>query len=106
MSVFKGSAVAMITPFKNGAVDFTAFTRLIELQIASGTDAIVAVATTGEGSTLTDREHEDVIAFCVKQVAGRVPVIAGTGSNDTAHAIERTRTACSAPCWTARTFLS
>ena len=56
----------------------------------------MAAGTTGEASTLTDREHEELIRFCVKKIAGRVPVIAGTGSNDTAHAIERTRTACEA----------
>jgi 4-hydroxy-tetrahydrodipicolinate synthase len=77
-------------------VDWEAFGRLIDFQLAGGINGIVAAGTTGEGSTLTDREHEDVISFCVKRVAGRVPVIAGTGSNNTAHAIERTKTACKA----------
>ena len=93
-TVFTGAATAMITPMTETGVDYEATGRLIEFQLANGTSAIVAAATTGEGSTLTDREHEELIAFCVKQVAGRVPVIAGTGSNNTAHAIERTRTAC------------
>ncbi len=93
MSVFKGSAVAMITPFKNGAVDFTAFTRLIELQIASGTDAIVAVATTGEGSTLSMDEKLSVLQFVVERVNGRVPVIAASGGNNTEKVIELSRSA-------------
>jgi 4-hydroxy-tetrahydrodipicolinate synthase len=95
-TIFTGVATAIITPFTETGVDWDAFGRLIEYQLAGGINAIVAAGTTGEGSTLTDREHEDVIAFCVKQVAGRVPVIAGTGSNNTAHAIERTQTACRA----------
>ena len=93
MSVFKGSAVAMITPFKNGAVDFTAFTRLIELQIASGTDAIVAVATTGEGSTLSMDEKLSVLQFVVERVNGRIPVIAASGGNNTEKVIELSRSA-------------
>lgn len=93
MSVFTGSAVAMITPFKNGAVDFTAFTRLIELQIASGTDAIVAVATTGEGSTLSMDEKLSVLQFVVERVNGRVPVIAASGGNNTEKVIELSRSA-------------
>lgn len=95
-TVFTGVATAIITPFNADGVDYDAFGRMIDFQIDNGIRAIVAAGTTGEGSTLTDREHEDVIAFCVKRVAGRVPLIAGTGSNDTAHAIERTRTACRA----------
>ncbi|MBQ5757492.1 MAG: 4-hydroxy-tetrahydrodipicolinate synthase [Clostridia bacterium] len=93
MSVFTGSAVAMITPFKNGAVDFTAFTRLIELQIASGTDAIVAVATTGEGSTLSMDEKLSVLQFVVERVNGRIPVIAASGGNNTEKVIELSRSA-------------
>ena len=95
-SVFTGAATAIITPFREDGIDWDTLGRLIDFQLAGGIDGIVAAGTTGEGSTLTDREHEDVIAFCVKQVAGRVPVIAGTGSNNTAHAIERTQTACRA----------
>ena len=95
-TIFTGAATAIITPFTGDGVDWEAFGRLIDYQLAGGINALVAAGTTGEGSTLTDREHEEVIAFCVKRVAGRVPVIAGTGSNNTAHAIERTKTACAA----------
>ena len=95
-TVFTGAATAIITPFKNDCVDYEAFERLIEWQIAQGIDAIVAVGTTGEGPTLTDAEHKEVIRFCVEKVAGRVPVIAGTGSNDAAYAIELTKFACEA----------
>ena len=84
MSIFTGSAVAIITPFKSGGeVDYESFSKVIDFQIATKTDAIVVCGTTGEASTLTHEEHLDVIAYCVKQVAGRVPVIAGTGSNCT-----------------------
>ena len=95
-TVFTGAATAIITPFCEAGVDYDAFGRLIDFQIGQGINAIVAAGTTGEGSTLTDREHEEVISFCAKRIAGRVPLIAGTGSNDTAHAIERTKTACRA----------
>ncbi len=95
-TVFTGTATAIITPFDENGVDYDAFARLIDDQIEQGIRAIVVVGTTGEGSTLTDREHEDVVSFCVRRVAHRVPVIAGTGSNNTAHAIERTQTACRA----------
>ena len=95
-TIFTGATTAIITPFTGDGVDWDAFGRLIDRQVAGGINGIVAAGTTGEGSTLTDREHEDVISFCVKRVAGRVPVIAGTGSNNTAHAIERTKTACGA----------
>ncbi|MBR2342637.1 MAG: 4-hydroxy-tetrahydrodipicolinate synthase [Clostridia bacterium] len=95
-TVFKGAATAIITPLTEDGIDYEQFARLIEWQIAEGIDAIVAVGTTGEGSTLTDEEHKEAISFCVRQVAGRVPVIAGTGSNDTAYAIELTKHACEA----------
>ena len=95
-TVFKGAATAIITPFKGGKVDYEAFGRLIDWQIAEGISAIVAAGTTGEGSTLTDAEHREVIRFCVERAAGRVPVIAGTGSNDTAYAIDLTKFACDA----------
>ena len=95
-TVFTGAASAIITPFNADGVDYDAFGRLIDFQIDRGINAIVSTGTTGEGSTLTDREFEDVTAFCVKRIAGRVPLIAGTGSNDTAHAVERTKTACKA----------
>ena len=95
-TVFTGAATAIITPFCKDGVDYEAFGRLIDFQIEKGINAIVAAGTTGEGSTLTDGEFEEVVRFCVKRVAGRVPLIAGTGSNNTAHAIERTKTACNA----------
>ena len=95
-TVFKGAATAIITPFKGGKVDYEAVGRLIDWQIAEGISAIVAAGTTGEGSTLTDAEHREVIRFCVERAAGRVPVIAGTGSNDTAYAIDLTKFACDA----------
>ena len=95
-TIFTGAATAIVTPLTKDGVDYEQFARLIEWQIAEGIDAIVAVGTTGEGSTLTDEEHKEAISFCVKQVAGRVPVIAGTGSNDTAYAIELTKFACEA----------
>ena len=93
-TIFTGAATAIVTPFKNGAVDYEAFGRLIDWQIAEGISAIVAAGTTGEGSTLTDEEHREVIKFCVERVKGRLPVVAGTGSNDTAYAIELTKFAC------------
>ena len=95
-TVFKGAATAIITPFKDNKIDYEKFAELIEWQIAEGIDGIVVCGTTGEASTLTDDEHKDAIRFAVKQVAGRVPVIAGTGSNDTDYAIELTRFACEA----------
>ena len=95
-TIFTGAATAVITPFDGDGIDWDAFGRLIDFQLDKGIDALVVAGTTGEGSTITDREHEDLTAFCVKRVAGRVPVIAGTGSNNTAHAIERTKTACRA----------
>ena len=93
-TIFNGAATAIITPFNEKGIDFDKFASLIEWQIEQGIDAIVAAGTTGEGSTLTDEEHKAVIKFCVEQVAGRVPVIAGTGSNDIAYAIELTKFAC------------
>lgn len=86
--IFTGAAVALVTPMlSNGDVDYKGLKELIEFQIAGGTDAIVACGTTGEASTLSHEEHLDVIRFTVKEVAGRVPVIAGTGSNSTETAI-------------------
>ena len=93
-TVFTGAATAIVTPLTKDGIDYEQFARLIEWQISEGIAAIVAVGTTGEGSTLDDREHKEAIKFCVEQVAGRVPVIAGTGSNDTAYAIELTKYAC------------
>ena len=88
MPIFKGSAVAIVTPMKdNKEVNFDKLGELIEMQIAEGTDAIVICGTTGESSTLSHEEHLDAIRFCVEKVAKRVPVIAGTGSNSTETAI-------------------
>ena len=87
MAVFTGAGVALVTPFKNGKVDFDNYGELIEWQIAEGTDAIISCGTTGEASTMTDSEQIEVVEYAVKKVNGRVPVIAGAGSNDTAHGI-------------------
>ncbi len=94
--IFTGAATAIVTPLTAEGVDYPAFARLIEWQIAEGIAAIVVAGTTGEGSTLSDEEHRACIDFAVKQVAGRVPVIAGTGSNDTAYAVDLSRHACAA----------
>jgi 4-hydroxy-tetrahydrodipicolinate synthase len=88
--MFKGSFTALITPFKNGEIDEEAFRRLIEWQIAEGTHGLVPVGTTGESPTLTHDEHMRVVELCIGTARGRVPVIAGTGSNATAEAIELT----------------
>ncbi len=88
MAIYKGAGVAIVTPmFQDGTVNYEKFAELIEFQIANKTDAIIVCGTTGESSTLSNEEHLDVIRYCVKVVAGRVPVIAGTGSNCTASAI-------------------
>ncbi len=97
-TVFEGAATALITPFRDGGIDFGAMKNLIEFQIAGGIDALVIAGTTGEGSTLTDEEHKEVLRFAVETVAGRVPVIAGTGSNDTAYGIELSKYACEIGC--------
>lgn len=93
-SVFTGAATAIITPFKNGNIDKESFGKIIESQIAGGIDAIVVAGTTGEAATLTHEEHMDCMKYVVDTVAGRVPVIAGTGSNDTAYGIELSQYAC------------
>lgn len=88
MSVFTGAGVAIVTPMKaNGEVNYEKFAELIEFQINGGTDAIIVCGTTGEASTLSHEEHLDVVKYCIEKVAGRVPVIAGTGSNCTETAI-------------------
>lgn len=87
--VFTGSGVALITPFKDDlSINFDVLGELVEFQIANGTDAIIACGTTGEAATMDDKEHLSVIEYVVKKTAGRIPVIAGTGSNDTRHGIE------------------
>ena len=93
-TIFTGAATAIITPFKNGAIDKVSFKNIIEDQIANSIDAIVVAGTTGEAATLTHEEHMDCMKFVVDTVAGRVPVIAGTGSNDTAYGIELSKYAC------------
>lgn len=91
MISFRGSFVALITPFRKGCVDLRAFERQIEFQVQAGTHGIVPCGTTGESPTLSHKEHRDVIAAAVKTAGGRIPVIAGTGSNSTEEAIELTR---------------
>lgn len=86
--LFKGSGVAIVTPFSGGSVDYSSFERILEHQIANGTQAIIVCGTTGESATLSDEEKKSVISFAIRHVNGRIPVIAGTGSNDTAHAVE------------------
>ena len=89
MPLFKGAGVALITPFhQDKSVNYEEMATLIEYQIAGGTDAIIVCGTTGEPATMTEEERLSVIAFAVKQVAGRVPVIAGSGGNCTATAVE------------------
>lgn len=89
--MFRGSIVALITPFRQGEVDYTALRNLVEWHIERGTDAIIPVGTTGESPTLTPEEHISIIRTVVEQSAGRVPVIAGAGSNNVAEAIEYTQ---------------
>ncbi len=92
--IFKGAGTAIVTPFKDGEVNFKKYGELIECQIENGIDAIVACGTTGEGSTLSDVEHKQVMEYTVKKVSGRVPVIAGTGSNDTEYGLQLSQAAC------------
>ena len=87
-TIFKGAGVALVTPMKEDhSIDYDVFAALIEDQIAKKTDALIIAGTTGESSTLSDEEHIEVIRFAKEKAAGRVPVIAGTGSNDTSYAI-------------------
>ena len=96
-TVFEGTATAIVTPMKDDlSVDYEALGRLIDFQIESGVNAIVAVGTTGESATLEYSEQKDVIRFTVERVAGRVPVIAGAGTNNTLHVLENVRNACEA----------
>lgn len=94
--IFTGAGTAIITPFKNGQIDYEAYKNILEFQIKDNIGAIVVCGTTGESATLNDKEHRELITFTVDTVAGRVPVIAGTGSNDTDYAIDLSRFACSA----------
>ncbi len=92
--IFKGAGTALVTPFENGEVNFKKYGELIDKQIENGIDAIITCGTTGEGSALSDVEHKQVMEYCVKKVAGRVPVIAGTGSNDTEYGLQLSQAAC------------
>ena len=96
--IFRGAATALVTPFTEKGVDYDSFGRLIDWQIENKIDALVIAGTSGEGSTLTDEEHREVLKFSVERVAGRVPVIAGTGSNETDYAISLSKYACSVGC--------
>lgn len=111
MSIFTGAGAAIVTPFAaDGSVDYPALERLLDFQIDNGTDAIIICGTTGESSTLTEEEHSQVIAHTIQYVNHRVPVIAGTGSNDTATAVMLSKQAeedgatlcCSSPHITTR----
>ncbi|MBR0442955.1 MAG: 4-hydroxy-tetrahydrodipicolinate synthase, partial [Clostridia bacterium] len=90
-TIFEGAATALVTPLTREGIDYNAFGKLIDWQIESGIDALVVCGTTGEGSTLTDEEHREAIRFAVERANKRVPIIAGTGSNDTDYAIDLTR---------------
>lgn len=93
-TIFKGAATALVTPLNENGVDFENLGRLIDWQIDQGIDALVICGTTGEASTLNDSEHKEVIKYAAERINGRVPMIAGTGGNDTAYAVELTKYAC------------
>ena len=97
-SIFQGVATAIVTPMTENGIDYDAFGRLIDWQIDEGINALVIAGTTGEGSTLSDQEHRELLNYAVERIGGRVPCIAGTGSNDTAYAIDLTRYACEIGC--------
>ncbi len=90
-TIFTGAGTAIITPFNENGVDYEKFAKLIDWQIEEGIDSLIVGGTTGEGSTLTDEEHREIIKFSVEQAKGRVPIIAGTGSNDTDYAVDLTK---------------
>lgn len=94
--IFEGIATALITPITENGIDYEAFGKLIDWQIDEGVNALVICGTTGESSTLTDEEHREAITYAVKRAAHRVPIIAGTGSNDTAYALSLTEFSCKA----------
>jgi 4-hydroxy-tetrahydrodipicolinate synthase len=98
MAIFKGSGVAIITPFNETGVDFEKLGELLDWHSASNTDAIIICGTTGEASTMSDEEKKAAYKFTVEKIAGRIPVIAGTGSNDTHHSIELSKYAESVGC--------
>ena len=93
-SIFKGAATALITPLNENGIDFENFEKVINWQIEKGINALVICGTSGEGSTLSDAEHREALRFAAEIAGGRVPMIAGTGSNDTAYAISLTKCAC------------
>ena len=95
-TVFTGVATALITPFRDGRIDYDALAALIEMQIASGISALLVAGTTGESPTLSYAEHAELIAFAKAQIGGRVPLLAGCGSNNTANAILLATNACKA----------
>jgi len=92
--LFTGSYTALLTPFRNGEVDYDAYRKLVDFQIDNGTHGLVPVGTTGESPTLSHDEHKKVIEVCIDQANGRVPIIAGAGSNSTTEAIEFVKHAC------------
>ncbi len=93
-TIFRGIATAMVTPMTSTGVDYDALARFIDFQLENGVNALVAVGTTGESATLTPDERNEVIRFTIRRVDGRVPVIAGTGTNNTEHVLDYTRSAC------------
>ena len=93
-TVFKGMATALVTPMTPHGVDYDTYGRFIDWQIENGINALVVAGTTGEASTLTDDEHRECIDFAVRRAAGRVPVIAGAGSNDLSYALDLVKCAC------------
>ena len=94
--LFSGSYTALLTPFKNGEEDYEAYRKIIDFQISNGTHGLVPVGTTGESPTLSHEEHKKVIEVCIEEAKGRVPVIAGAGSNSTSEALDFVKHACSA----------
>ena len=92
--IFRGAATALVTPLNENGIDYVQLKKLIDWQIDQGIDALVIAGTTGEGSTLSDAEHRELFREAIKMIDGRVPAIAGTGSNDTAYAINLTKYAC------------
>ncbi len=92
--IFTGACTALVTPMNENGIDYEAFGRLIDWQIAQGIDALLIAGTSGESSTLDDEEHKKVLEFAIQKINGRVPAIAGTGSNDTAYACQLTKHAC------------
>ena len=93
-TIFRGIGTALITPMTSTGVDYANLERLIEFQIENGVAALIAVGTTGESATLSGSERKEVIRFTVEKTAGRVPVIAGTGTNNTEHVLDFTKSAC------------